>query len=48
MSRLECMDGINGMLEKVSTENLERLYYFISGCAMVSVLLDEKESGDHE
>lgn len=43
MNRPECMDGINDVLEKVSTEDLEKLYFFISGYAMMSVLLDEKE-----
>lgn len=48
MSRQECIEGINDMLRKISTENLERLYHFISRCAMVSVLLNEKESERHE
>lgn len=34
MSRRECIKEINEMLKKLNSENLERVYYFISGCAM--------------
>ena len=48
MSRQECIEGINDMLEKLHSTDLKRMYDFISGFTFALVRQDEKESESHE
>ena len=48
MSRQECIEGINDMLEKLHSKDLKRMNDFISGFTFALVRQDEKESERHE
>ncbi|MCI9381364.1 MAG: hypothetical protein HFG88_10055 [Dorea sp.] len=48
MSRQECIEGINDMLEKLHSKDLKRMNDFISGFTFALVRQDEKESESHE